>query len=250
MRCLRPTAPRLMWKYLTNTDISNRPAVGRTKCGSPLHAAQMAARNVTWLRLFANYSHNLLGTTAPITVATPAPPVDESRRRRRFAPGGTVTTCRRHGPGNAADWVAVYAPRFRSIFWTGSNLTAHPPSGDRHDDPRTVDFTNGRPTPSHYTRGSSGQLVVACWRRARPSRWRVVTLTSTRRRRGVPPLKAVLAGGPERDRLVPLFNRHGVTLLLEYPQQTESQTALRPACQRPRSPSPCPRPTPALTPYG
>jgi hypothetical protein len=136
---------RLSWKYLNGTETA--PAIGRTTAEVPFTLPTTAGTYT--LRLYANYSQILLATTAPITVATPADTTITVTPPTTIAPGGTVHAIIANGPGNAADWVALYAAGGSTYLdWKYLNGTRTVPATGMTTAP--VDFTLPT-TPGTYT---------------------------------------------------------------------------------------------------
>jgi hypothetical protein len=100
------------------------------------------------LRLYASYSQTLLATSAPVTVATPVG-TTVTLNTTTVAPGGTVLATIANGPGNAADWIALYATGGSTYLdWQYLNGTRNVPATGVTG--TTVAFTMPT-TPGTYT---------------------------------------------------------------------------------------------------
>ena len=105
------------WKYLNGTQ--TRPASGVT--GAAVAFTMPATPGTYNVRFFLNDSLTKLATSATITVTAPAPP-SIALSATTVAPGGTVTATIANGPGNAGDWLGLYAAPARPTgrTWIGS----------------------------------------------------------------------------------------------------------------------------------
>jgi hypothetical protein len=134
---------RLAWKYLNGTETA--PVTGLKSADVPFTLPMTAGS--TRFGLYANFSQVLLATSASITVAPPAATI-VTVTPATIAPGGTVHASIANGPGNGADWVALYATG-GSIYldWKYLNGTRTAPATGLTA--ATVDFTMPT-TPGTY----------------------------------------------------------------------------------------------------
>ena len=90
-------------KYLNGTR--TRPASGLTGAALTFRCRR---RRALQLRFFRNNTYTVLATSATITVTSPAPP-SITLSATTVCAGATVMATIANGPGNAGDWVGLYA---------------------------------------------------------------------------------------------------------------------------------------------
>jgi hypothetical protein len=197
---------RLTWKYLNGTQTA--PAAGLTSADVTFTLPTTAGSYT--LRLYANYSQTLLATTAAIAVATSAGTTVSVTPTTTIAPGGVVHALVENGPGNAGDWVALYAAG-GSIYldWKYLNGTRTAPSTGMRT--ATVDFTLPT-TPGNYVlqfyQNNSYTLL------ATSVTITVASVTLTIDSTTAPIVRAIIDGGPGNTTdWVALFAADGVTRL-------------------------------------
>jgi hypothetical protein len=135
---------RVAWKYLNGGQTA--PAVGLASATVPF--ALPSTGGTYTLRLYASYSQTLLATSAPVTVATPVG-TTVTLNTTTVVPGGTVLATIANGPGNAADWIALYAAGGTTYLdWQYLNGTRNVPATGATN--ATVAFTLPT-TPGTYT---------------------------------------------------------------------------------------------------
>jgi putative Ig domain-containing protein len=98
-----PAAAFLQWQYLNGTHTAPTVALSEVTLTFTLSLS-----GTYELRFFQNNTYTVLATSAHISVAA-AGPVGITPSATTVAPGATVTATIVNGPGNAGDWVALYA---------------------------------------------------------------------------------------------------------------------------------------------
>ena len=104
-----PASAYLEWQYLNGTHTA--PAKGLS--GAPLTFTLPLTPGTYELRFFQNNTYTVLATSVAITVVGPS----VTPSATTVAPGAPVTATIANGPGNAGDWVALFA--------TGAPATAY-----------------------------------------------------------------------------------------------------------------------------
>src|SRR4029077_16490294 len=97
------TATLVDWKYLNGSRTA--PPTGLGSAVVPFTMPMVAGTYV--FKFFANNSGAAMATSAPIVVSAP-PVLSFTVSSTNVAPGNVVSATIANGPGNAADWVALF----------------------------------------------------------------------------------------------------------------------------------------------